>query len=60
MDWLTRMNSALAYVEENLSSEIDYEKIAKIACCSTYNFHRMFSFVSSSRFLTKKAPRLGA
>jgi AraC family transcriptional regulator len=46
MDWLARMNSALAYVEENLSGEIDYERIAQIACCSAYNFHRMFSFIT--------------
>jgi len=46
MDWLTRMNAALAYVEENLDGEIDYEAMAKIACCSSHNFIRMFSFIT--------------
>jgi len=46
MDWLTRMNAAIAYVEENLTGTVDYEKMAKIACCSASNFHRMFSFIT--------------
>jgi len=46
MDWLTRMNAALAYVEENLDGVIDYETLAKIACCSSHNFIRMFSFIT--------------
>lgn len=45
VDWLDRMNGALNYVEENLTDEIDYEAVAKIACCSVYHFQRMFSFI---------------
>ncbi len=48
MDWLARMNSALAYVEENLAGDIDYEVLAKKACCSAYNFQRMFSFITDT------------
>jgi len=40
------MSQALAYVEENLAGEIDQEKLARIACCSAYNFYRMFSFIT--------------
>ncbi|OXM16371.1 AraC family transcriptional regulator [Paenibacillus herberti] len=47
MDWLDRMNNAMEYVETNLSEEIDYEQAAKLACCSTYHFQRMFSFITS-------------
>jgi len=46
VDWLARMNAALAYVEENLDGVIDFETLAKIACCSTHNFTRMFSFIT--------------
>ena len=46
MDLLTRMDLALAYVENNLTGEIDQEVLARIACCSIYNFSRMFSFIT--------------
>ena len=46
MDWLTRMNAAVAYIEENLDSTIDYDELGKLACCSAHNFFRMFSFIT--------------
>lgn len=46
MDWLKRMNDALNYIEDNLESDIDYTRVARIACTSTYNFQRMFSFIT--------------
>lgn len=46
MDLLARMNQALAYVEDNLTDEINPEVLAKIANCSSYNFYRMFSFIT--------------
>lgn len=46
MDWLSRMNSAIRLIEDNLTEEIDYDKIAEIACCSVYHFQRMFSFIT--------------
>lgn len=36
MDWLKRMNNAMEYVETHLSETIDYDQVARIACCSTY------------------------
>ena len=63
MDWLTRMNAALAYVEENLDGAIDYETMAKIACCSSHNFIRMFSFitdVSLSEYVRRRRLTLAA
>ncbi|WP_246067027.1 AraC family transcriptional regulator [Paenibacillus koleovorans] len=45
MDWLTRMNGALEYIEGNLAGEIDYNRAAEIACCSVYHLQRMFSFM---------------
>jgi AraC family transcriptional regulator len=46
MDWLQRINGAMSYIEENLTEDIDYAKVAKIACCSSYHFQRMFSFIT--------------
>lgn len=45
MDWLDKMNGAISYIEENLDNEINFEQVAKIACCSTYHFQKMFSFI---------------
>lgn len=46
MDWLQRMNGAIDYIENNLTSEIEYGELAKIVCCSIYHFQRMFSFLT--------------
>ncbi|MEA4987321.1 MAG: AraC family transcriptional regulator [Anaerovorax sp.] len=46
MEWLKQLSNAIDYIESNLTSDISYEKAAKIACCSTYYFQRMFSYVA--------------
>lgn len=46
MDWLDRMNGAMIYLEDNLDNDIDFERVAKEACCSVYHFQRMFSFIT--------------
>lgn len=46
MDWVSKLNEAIRYMEENLTDEISYEAIAKIANCSVYNFQRMFSYIA--------------
>ncbi|PKM74008.1 MAG: AraC family transcriptional regulator [Firmicutes bacterium HGW-Firmicutes-16] len=46
MDWLERLNQAINYMEENLSGEISYDHAAQIACCSTFHFQRMFSYIA--------------
>jgi len=40
------MNQALDYIEDNLSSEIDYYVAAKIMNCSEWEFRRIFSFLA--------------
>lgn len=45
MEWIECLNNAINYIEEHLEDEIDYEQIAKIACCSTFHFQRMFSYM---------------
>ena len=42
MEWSERMNAAIAYIEDNLAGEIDFNEAAKLACCSLYHFQRMF------------------
>ena len=46
MEWLKNLSNAIDYIEDNLAEEISYEEAAKIACCSTYYFQRMFSYVA--------------
>ncbi|RFB12672.1 AraC family transcriptional regulator [Bacillus sp. HNG] len=46
MDLLKSMNDAIRYIEDNLTSEIDFKVVARIARCSEYHFKRMFSFLA--------------
>jgi len=46
MEWLERLNEAVNYIEKHLEDEIDYEKVSQIACCSTFHFQRMFSYIA--------------
>ncbi len=45
MEWLRCLNQAVKYIEDNLTGNISYDEAARIACCSTYYFQRMFSCV---------------
>ena len=47
MDWLSELNEALKYIEDNLDGEIDLEKLAKLARCSSFHFSRMFSYMAN-------------
>lgn len=63
MEWIDRLNSAVNYMEEHLSDEIDYEQIAKIACCSAYHFQRMFSYMANvplSEYIRRRRMTLAA
>lgn len=46
MEWIHRLNKTIAYLEEHLTDEINYEQIAQIACCSPYHFQRMFAYMA--------------
>lgn len=46
MDWLDHMNAAIEYIETHLADDISYDRAAQIACCSTYHFQRMFSYIT--------------
>lgn len=46
MDWISHLNKAIIYMEDHITEEIDYGEVAKVACCSSYHFQRMFSYVA--------------
>ncbi|MCR4368173.1 MULTISPECIES: AraC family transcriptional regulator [Bacillus amyloliquefaciens group] len=57
MDSLKRMNSALTYIEENLTNDIDFKEASRLAFCSEYHFKRMFSFltgISLSEYIRRR------
>ncbi|MCR8659787.1 AraC family transcriptional regulator [Paenibacillus endoradicis] len=63
MEWLKRMSNAMEYIESNLSELIDYEQVARIACCSTYHFQRMFPFITNvplSEYIRRRRLTLAA
>lgn len=63
MDWLDRMNLAMDYIETHLADEISYDKVAQLACCSTYHFQRMFSFITEiplSEYIRRRRLTLAA
>ncbi len=47
MNWLGQLNDALSYIEEHLDQQIDINHAAKIACCSSFHFQRMFSYLAN-------------
>ncbi|WP_195574468.1 AraC family transcriptional regulator [Paenibacillus sp. 1001270B_150601_E10] len=46
MDMLRDLNQALAYIEDHLDQDIDYDKLAQLAGTSDYHFRRLFSYLS--------------
>ena len=63
MDSLERMNQALAYIEDNLADEIDFQQVERLALCSEYHFRRMFSFlagVTLSEYIRRRRLTLAA
>ncbi|MDL2327392.1 AraC family transcriptional regulator [Ruminococcaceae bacterium OttesenSCG-928-A11] len=46
MEWITRLNKTINFIEEHLTDEIDYEELARIACCSSYHYQRMFGYMA--------------
>jgi len=63
MDWIKNLNASIDYIEANLANEISYDYAAKIACCSTYHFQRMFSYISEvplSEYIRRRRLTLAA
>ena len=63
MDWVKRLNNAVDYIECHLDADISYNKAAQIACCSTFHFHRMFSYIADvplSEYIRRRRLTLAA
>lgn len=46
MDWISGMQNAINYMEDNILNYIDCNKIAECAYSSTFHFQRMFSMLT--------------
>lgn len=56
-DYLTRINTALRYIDENLQSDLNLQHIADIACYSPFHLHRLFKAVTNetlNNYITRK------
>lgn len=63
MDSLKGMNDALNYIEENLTNDIDFKEVARLAFCSEYHFQRIFSFlagISLSEYIRRRRLTIAA
>lgn len=63
MEWIDRLNQAIGYMEKNLTGGIDYEQLGRIACCSSYHFQRMFSYMAGmplSEYIRKRKMSMAA
>ena len=63
MDWIERLNNAIYYIEEHLTDKISYEHLGKIACCSSYHFQRMFTYMAGiplSEYIRRRKMSLAA
>lgn len=45
MDWITGIQNAINYIEDHLTEELDYERIAKESFSSSFHFQRVFSIL---------------
>lgn len=46
MDWLKSMNRAMDYIEEHLEGDMDYDAVARVACCPAGLFQRIFAVLA--------------
>lgn len=63
MEWIDRLNEAIAYMEAHLTGEVDYEQLGRVACCSAYHFQRMFTYMaglSLSEYIRRRRMSLAA
>lgn len=45
MDFLSRMNQVVDYIEAHLDEDMNCSDLASIVCCSVYQFGRIFAYV---------------
>ena len=63
MEWIERLNEAMGYIEEHLTDEVDVAQLGRIACCSSYHFQRMFTYMAGmplSEYIRRRRMSLAA
>ena len=63
MEWIERLNDAINYIEANIKGDVNLDEVAKKACCSTYHFQRMFSYMADmplSEYIRRRKMSLAA
>lgn len=63
MEWIERWNDAVRYIEEHLTEELDYGELGRIACCSSFHFQRMFTYMAGmtlSEYVRRRKMSLAA
>ena len=63
MEWITRLNKAIAFMEEHMTEELNYTEVAKIAHCSSFQFQRMFAYIAGvplSEYIRRRKMSLAA
>ncbi|WP_279194245.1 AraC family transcriptional regulator [Holdemania massiliensis] len=63
MEWIERLNASLNYIEEHLSEVIEIDDLAQIACCSSYHYQRMFTYIARiplSEYLRRRRMSIAA
>ena len=63
MDWQKCMNQVIDYIEDNLSDEIDYSRVAQYMNCSVWELQRLFSFMTQiplSEYIRRRRLTLAA
>lgn len=63
MEWFENLNKALNYIEDTLSDTFQIEEAARLACCSTYHFQRMFTYIAGiplSEYIRRRKMTLAA
>lgn len=63
MEWIERLNASLNYIEEHLSEVIEIDDLAQIACCSSYHYQRMFTYIAGiplSEYLRRRRISIAA
>lgn len=63
MEWIDRLNAAMACIEEHLTEETDLNRLGRVACCSAYHFQRMFACMAGitlSEYIRRRRMSLAA
>lgn len=63
MEWIKHFNNAINYIEDNLTNKIRLDIAAQIACCNSYHFQRMFTYMTGiplSEYIRRRRMSLAA